>query len=89
MMVYEVIWHPKALRELRKIPRDVALQFITRARDLTEYPAKSSRPLTGSRFRSIRAGEYRAIIDVDHDSRTVRVLFIGHRKNVYKGLLEK
>jgi len=87
-MAYRIIWHRKALKELRKLPKDIALRFIRRARDLNEYPAKGSRPLTGSRFRSIRAGEYRAVLDIDHDSRTVRVLLIGHRKNVYKGLLE-
>jgi len=88
MIAYEVIWHRKALKELKKLPKVVALRFISKARDLCEYPAKGSRPLSGSRFRSIRAGEYRGVIDVDHDTRTVRVLFIGHRKNVYKGLLD-
>ena len=87
-MAYEVVWHPKALKELRKLPRDVALRLIGKARELREYPAKGSRPLTGSRFRSLRAGEYRAIIDVDHEDRTVNILLIGHRKHVYKGLLE-
>jgi mRNA-degrading endonuclease RelE of RelBE toxin-antitoxin system len=32
----------------------------------------------------LRVGDYRAIIDVDNSTKTIKVLKVGHRKNVYE-----
>ena len=32
----------------------------------------------------LRVGDYKAIVDVDNFTKTIKVLKIGHRKNVYE-----
>ncbi len=42
--------------------------------------------LRGYPLYRIRVGDYRIIYSVDEDSKTVYIIRIGHRENVYKGL---
>jgi len=45
---------------------------------------RQSRKLTGRDGYRIRAGDYRVLYDVDDSQRTVVVLHVGHRSNVYR-----
>ena len=45
-----------------------------------------SQKLRGSDYYRIRIGNYRIIYAIDDAPREVRILDIGHRKDVYKGL---
>ncbi|MCW4007495.1 MAG: type II toxin-antitoxin system RelE/ParE family toxin [Candidatus Bathyarchaeota archaeon] len=51
--------------------------------ELTIDAWKAGKPLHPSGFWSTRAGDYRAIYEIDADQNRVIVLFIGHRKTVY------
>jgi len=85
-MGFKVEWHKKARKELRALPKKIAKQLVLKARKLSEDPMKNSFPLAGCDLRKIRAGDYRAIIEVLFDKKIVRVLLVGHRRNVYKNL---
>jgi mRNA interferase RelE/StbE len=87
-MAYDVLWHKRARKELQRLPRDVAARLVRATARLADDPMGASLPLSGSRFRRVRAGDHRAIVEVDHDARAVRVLLVAHRKNAYKGMLE-
>ncbi len=82
-MVFTVLLHPKAAKELEKIENTTKTRIVERLRDLKDNPEKVGKILKHSNFWSLRVGDYRAIYEIDRTKRQVVVLFIGHRKKVY------
>lgn len=82
-MVFAVLLHPKAAKELGKIENTTKTRIVERLRDLKDNPERVGKILRQSNFWSLRVGDYRAIYEIDRTRRQVVVLFIGHRKKVY------
>lgn len=82
-MVFTVLLHPKAAKELEKIENATKARIVKRLRDLKDNPERVGKILKHSNFWSLRVGDYRAIYEIDRTRRQVIVLFIGHRKKVY------
>ena len=82
-MVFAVLLHPKAAKELEKIENTTKTRIVERLRDLKDNPERVGKILRHSNFWSLRVGDYRAIYEIDRTKRQVVVLFIGHRKKVY------
>jgi len=82
-VVFTVLLHPKAAKELEKIENATKTRIVTRLRDLKDNPERVGKVLRHSNFWSLRVGDYRAIYEIDRTRRQVVVLFIGHRKKVY------
>jgi mRNA-degrading endonuclease RelE of RelBE toxin-antitoxin system len=75
--------HPNAAKALRKLD-DINKARVKRALGaLAVDPWKAGKPLHPSDFWGIRAGDYRAVYEIDAKQNQVTVLFIGHRKKVY------
>lgn len=84
-MSYDVNILPRAQKQLMKLPREV----YERVREALQALADEPRPhgclkLTGREGWRIRVGKYRVIYEIDDDSRTVTILDIGHRRDVYR-----
>ena len=82
-MVFAVLLHPKAAKELEKIENTTKTRIVERLRDLKDNLERVGKILRHSNFWSLRVGDYRAIYEIDRTKRQVVVLFIGHRKKVY------
>ncbi len=82
-MVFTVLLHPKAAKELEKIENTTKARIMERLRDLKDNPERVGKALKYSNFWSLRVGDYRAIYEVNRTRRQVIVLFVGHRKKVY------
>ena len=82
-MVFAVLLHPKAAKELEKIENTTKARIVERLGDLKDNPERVGKILRHSNFWSLRVGDYRAIYEIDRTRRQVVVLFIGHRKKVY------
>jgi len=82
-VVFTVLLHPKAAKELKKIENATKARIVERLRDLKDNPERVGKILKHSNFWSLRVGDYRAIYEIDRTRRQVIVLFIGHRKKVY------
>ena len=82
-MVFAVLLHSKAAKELEKIENTTKTRIVERLRDLKDNPERVGKILRHSNFWSLRVGDYRAIYEIDRTRRQVVVLFIGHRKKVY------
>ncbi len=89
MTSFKIEWHKKAIKELRKIPRTRAKQLLLAVDSLKKEPITNSLPLRGCSFRKVRAGNYRAILQVLNSKKIIRVLLVGHRKNIYKKMKGK
>ena len=82
-MVFRVLLHPNAAKALKKLDGANRERMRTALEELKADPWKAGKPLQPSDFWSIRAGDYRAIYEIDNNQNHVIVLFIGHRKKVY------
>ncbi|MBI5398098.1 type II toxin-antitoxin system RelE/ParE family toxin [Candidatus Woesearchaeota archaeon] len=83
-MLYAVKWRPKALYELRKLPKDIAARIVKRVDLAKDNPIHFLEKLTDDTGYKIRAGDYRAIVDILEEEKTIAVRVVGHRRNIYK-----
>ena len=83
-MDFEVLILRRAQKELANIPKT----NYQRIRDTIAALASNPRPagckkLTGREGWRVRTGDYRIIYEIDDSKRSVVVLDIGHRKDIY------
>ena len=82
-MVFKVLLHPNAAKELRKLDEQNQTRIKQSLKELAVDPRKTGKPLHPSDFWSVRSGDYRAIYEINAEKNQVIVLFVGHRKKVY------
>ncbi len=85
--VYAVAWTPASRRSLARLPEKVAtaaVEFIYGS--LAQAPGRVGKPLQFglAGLHSARRGDYRLIYRIDDDLRTVTVIAIEHRSDVYR-----
>ena len=82
---YNLITKKSAERELRAIPKQDMRRIVARIQGLAQHPRPSGceRLSEHERYR-VRQGDYRIIYAVDDESRTVEIVKIGHRREVYR-----
>lgn len=86
---YTVQVSSEAIRGLNRLPTKVAaaiVEFVTVT--LVKNPQQLSKPLRGEleAYRSARRGDYRILIRIDEDERTVLVIRVDHRAHAYRPL---
>ncbi|HEC92190.1 MAG TPA: type II toxin-antitoxin system RelE/ParE family toxin [Candidatus Atribacteria bacterium] len=86
MTKYCIRWDKKAVDFLRKLDRKIAMRIINKMDKVAENPIHYLEPLKEINAYKVRVGEYRIIVDINHEKRVIDVLFIGHRRNIYKDL---
>ncbi|HUH64810.1 MAG TPA: type II toxin-antitoxin system RelE/ParE family toxin [Syntrophales bacterium] len=86
-MSYKVVWHEKALDDLKGIDKQQAKAIVEKARTyLSKDPLSLGKPLKGM-FKGLyryRFGDYRIIYAIDRKEKLIIVLKIGARKDIYK-----
>ena len=82
-MVFKVLLQPSAAKALKNLDDTNRARMKKALEELKVDPWKAGKPLHPSNFWGVRAGDYRAIYEIDADQNQVIVLFIGHRKKVY------
>lgn len=84
-MSYEIIWDKKAINFLNKIEPFVAQRIIKLIKEFAEEPRKKQfKKLKGEEGFRLRAGDYRIIFDFNQNTKTIQILMVEHRKNIYK-----
>ncbi len=86
-MPFRVVIKPSAVRELEAIqPRPVLERVVAAARALAEAPRPvGAEKLSGQKqLYRVRVGRHRIVYQVDEEARTVRIVKIGHRRDVYR-----
>jgi mRNA interferase RelE/StbE len=84
---FEIRWATPGRRALRRLPEKVATAAVELLYgSLAENPSRVGRPL---RFgleglHSAHRGDYRIVYRIDDRRRTVDILAIGHRADVYR-----
>lgn len=85
MATYELQIRPSAVKELESLPGQHRHRVIARIQLLAEdcRPPECQKLTGGDRYR-IRQGAFRVLYEVDDGARTVTVVKIGHRRDVYR-----
>lgn len=82
--MYEIIFSQSALRQLKKLNRDIQKRIIAVLERIRIRPEAHVRRLVNDPAYRLRVGNYRVIMDIDRKRLIILVLKIGHRRNIYK-----
>ena len=82
--MYEVIFDEKAIESLEKLEYKIKERIFKKIISTKEKPFRYFERLTKRNEYKLRVGNYRVIADIDEKSKKTKVIFIGHRKNIYK-----
>ncbi len=85
-MRYKVILDPKAVSYLKKLDISISERILKSLWKLRENPTKFGKHLIGVNLWVLRVGDYRVIYNILEKDKKVEILFIGHRKNIYREL---
>ncbi len=84
---YEVRIKRSAERELDRLPKPTFKRIQTAILSLEDDPRPHGvQKLRGLNEYRIRSGDYRILYTIDDDARTVEIMAVGHRRDVYRGL---
>lgn len=86
MSGYAITFARSARKELTSLPSATAVRIFDRIRSLADEPRpRGSRKIRGAEgVWRLRAGNYRVVYRVDDTLRSVDVIAIGHRRDVYR-----
>jgi mRNA interferase RelE/StbE len=89
-LAWQIEFDPDALKDLRKIDKPIQIRLVgflrTRVSSLSN-PRDIGEALSGQRlgnYWKYRVGDWRIICDIQDQKILVRVLRIGHRREVYR-----
>lgn len=83
-MVYALVWAPTVRDQLAALEKEVRARLIAKAVEASDAPHHYLERLSGHKLWKLRAGDYRAIIELDDAGKRMVVLKAGHRKNIYQ-----
>lgn len=83
---YQIELGESARKSLKKLPVEVRRNLAHEVDKLATTPRGPDSKLTGFPLHKVRAGDYRAVYEIDDESRRVLVVLTGHRANVYERL---
>jgi mRNA interferase RelE/StbE len=82
---YSLVIKKSAERELRALPKTDLRRITERIRGLAHDPRPpGNEKLSGQDRYRIRQGDYRVVYRVDDGRRTIEVVKIGHRREIYR-----
>jgi len=82
-MVFEIIWSESAIAQLKKLDRTVARRIFGKVGQLAENPHRLLQKLVNSPYYRLRVGNYRVILDIQHNLLRILVLKVGPRDSIY------
>lgn len=84
--MYEVVWTPKSENELKELPVETIKRIVSRVEQIKYTPYHFTEHLVDIKAWRLRVGDYRLILDIDEEKKTLYVLKVGHRRNIYKNI---
>jgi mRNA interferase RelE/StbE len=85
MAVYKLIIKTAVFKDVADIPKDDLMRIDERIKDLADDPRPfGCQKLSFKDQYRIRSGDYRIVFTIDDQERIVRIMRIGHRREVYR-----
>ncbi|MFA5174176.1 MAG: type II toxin-antitoxin system RelE/ParE family toxin [Candidatus Pacearchaeota archaeon] len=82
--MYNLIFDKRTLDFLNKLEKEIKERIWNKLQQCKENPFRFFEHLEDINGFKLRVGDYRMIVDVDNNTKTINVLKIGHRKNIYE-----
>lgn len=83
--MYAIALLRRAQKELAGLPQPSYVRVRDAIRAPSNEPGPSgARKLTGRDGWRLRVGSYRVLYEIDDDNRSITVVHIGHRRDVYR-----
>ncbi len=85
-MPYELLIERRAEKDMNKLDAPLFTLIASRIKSLSENPhPPGCRKLTGSQNDwRIRIGDFRVLYEIDSKAKTIRIMRIKHRRDVYR-----
>lgn len=84
MAEYKITIKPSAFKELDGIPQKITQQIVKRIGQLGANPRPiGCQKLSGQERYRIRQGDYRVVYGISDSTKTVDIVKIAHRREVY------
>ncbi|MBI2958251.1 MAG: type II toxin-antitoxin system RelE/ParE family toxin [Chloroflexi bacterium] len=84
-MSYDLLIRRAAQKELAALPATEFSRVESAIRTLADEPRpRSSRKLAARDGWRMRVGRYRVVYEIDDEVRSVTILHVGHRRDVYR-----
>jgi mRNA interferase RelE/StbE len=81
---YKITIKPSALKELNGIPKKILQQIVKRIGQLASNPRPiGCKKLSGQERYRIRQGDYRVVYGISDSLKTVDIVKVAHRRDVY------
>jgi mRNA interferase RelE/StbE len=85
MAAYSVFFKESVQKDLDGIPKKDLRKVLTRIKSLANDPRPSGcEKLTGQDRYRLRQGRYRIVYAIQDEERSVSVVKVGHRKDIYR-----
>jgi len=81
--MYNLIFGKRVLEDLNKLDKQIQQRIWRKLQQCKENPFRFLEHLEEIGGFKLRVGDYRLIIDIDISTKTLKVVKIGHRKNIY------
>lgn len=83
-MSFEILWDPKAISQLRKLPKDISARIVKKVRLVGDTGIGLETLKEHQYGFRIRIGDFRALCDVYYNPSKIVIRVVDHRKKVYK-----
>ncbi len=82
---YEIRIKKEAEKEIRALPKVDLKRVVQKIHLLADNPRPvACEKLKGEEGYRVRQGDYRIVYLIDEDAKAVRILRVGHRREVYR-----
>ncbi len=88
MESFDVILKPSVEKDLRRLPKKIVSNVMTRIQKLQNepFPQGVTRLEGSERLYRLRVGDYRIIYEVDTYAKEVIIQYVRHRSEAYRNL---
>lgn len=85
---YKVILKPSVEKDFRKLSKVVLLRVFSAIENLAvePFPSKVTKLEGTDKTYRIRVGDYRVVYEVETTGKSITVLYVRHRREVYRNL---
>ena len=84
-MTYQLLIKPSARKELEQLSDSILRRIDEAIVKLSNHPRPvGSKKLVGAPLYRIRIGTYRVVYEIDANRKTVTIVTVGHRGDVYR-----
>ncbi len=82
--MYSVLFDKRAEKQLKKLDKGIQKRIVSSLEKIRIRPHHFVKSLVGSKYYSLRVGNYRIILDLQNKELIIVVIEISHRKKIYK-----